>query len=582
MSFRELAVAEPLVRALEEIGYETPTPIQAQAIPLLLAGHDVLGHAPTGTGKTAAFVLPLLSRLDPDSRDVQVLALTPTRELAIQVAEAFKRYAAHLANFHVMPIYGGQEYAGQIRQLRRGVQVVVGTPGRVMDHMRKGTLKLDGLKALVLDEADEMLRMGFLEEVSWILEQTPPGRQMALFSATMPREVERIARKHLGEAREISITAKTATADTIRQRYWQVSGFHKLDALTRILEVEPFDAVLVFVRTKTATTELAEKLEARGYRAAAMNGDMAQAHREQTVERLKRGALDVVVATDVAARGLDVDRISHVINYDIPWDAEAYIHRIGRTGRAGRKGEAILFVAPRERRMLSVIERATRQTIERLELPTTETVNNKRIADFKQKITDTLGDGDLAFMQSLVEQYRNEHDVPALDIAAALAKLSLGDRPLLLAPDKKPAGKGAAPYSREGRERSRGKNPDKVKNKDHHKDLRKNRETPRDKRPRTAPEAGKERYRIDVGREHGVKPGNIVGAIANEAGLDGEHIGPIAIEGTFSLVDLPVGMPRALLMDLKKVRVCGRPLKIAVDGRPEAPLKKRKRGKPAR
>jgi ATP-dependent RNA helicase DeaD len=570
MSFRQLDIAEPLVRALEEIGYESPTPIQAQAIPLLLAGHDVLGHAPTGTGKTAAFVLPLLSRLDPASRDVQVLALTPTRELAIQVAEAFKRYAAHLADFHVMPIYGGQEYAGQIRQLRRGVQVVVGTPGRVMDHMRKGTLKLDGLKALVLDEADEMLRMGFLEEVSWILEQTPPGRQMALFSATMPREVERIARKHLREPREISIAAKTATAATIRQRYWQVSGFHKLDALTRILEVEPFDAVLIFVRTKTATTELAEKLEARGYRAAAMNGDMAQAHREQTVDRLKRGALDVVVATDVAARGLDVDRISHVINYDIPWDAEAYIHRIGRTGRAGRKGEAILFVAPRERRMLSVIERATRQTIERLELPTTETVNNKRIADFKQKITDTLGNGDLAFMQSLVEQYRNEHDVPALDIAAALGKLLLGDKPLLLAPEKKPAGKAAEPFAPEaGRERPRSKSAEK------------SRDTPRGKRSRASPDAGKERYRIDVGRVHGVKPGNIVGAIANEAGLDGEHIGPISIENSFSLVDLPVGMPRALLMDLKKVRVCGRPLKIAVDGRTDLPAKRQRR-KPQR
>lgn len=569
VSFRELAIADPLLKALDEIGYETPTPIQAQAIPLLLAGHDVLGHAPTGTGKTAAFVLPLLSRLDAASRDVQVLALTPTRELAIQVAEAFKRYAAHLPGFHVMPIYGGQEYAGQIRQLRRGVQVVVGTPGRVMDHMRKGTLKLDGLKALVLDEADEMLRMGFVEEVSWILEQTPPGRQMALFSATMPREVERIARKHLRDAREISITARTATADTIRQRYWQVSGFHKLDALTRILEVEPFDAVLIFVRTKTATTELAEKLEARGYRAAAMNGDMAQAHREQTVERLKRAALDVVVATDVAARGLDVDRISHVINYDIPWDAEAYIHRIGRTGRAGRKGEAILFVAPRERRMLNVIERATRQTIERLELPTTETVNNKRIADFKQKITDTLARGDLAFMQSLVEQYRNEHDVPALDIAAALAKLSIGDQPLLLAAEKSGGGKAAAPFAPEpGRERPRGK----TREPSH--------DRPRGKRPGAAPDAGKERYRIDVGREHGVKPGNIVGAIANEAGLDGEHIGPISIQPTFSLVDLPVGMPRALLMDLKKVRVCGRPLKIALDGRPDAPAKKSKHRKP--
>jgi ATP-dependent RNA helicase DeaD len=369
-------------------------------------------------------------------KNVQVMTLTPTRELAIQVAEAFQRYASHIKGFHVLPIYGGQEYSGQIRQLKRGVQVVVGTPGRVMDHMRKGTLKLNGLKALVLDEADEMLRMGFIEEVEWILDQTPKGRQMALFSATMPKEVERIARRHLNKPQEVSIKAKTATAETIRQRYWQVSGLHKLDALTRILEVETFDAILMFVRTKTATTELAEKLEARGYSAAAMNGDMVQAQREKMVERLKKGSLDILVATDVAARGLDVDRISHVINYDIPYDAEAYIHRIGRTGRAGRTGDAILFVAPRERRMLSVIERATRQKITRLELPTTEIVNNKRIADFKQKITDTLAGGEITFMQNLVEQYRNEHDVPAVDIAAALAKMSIGDNPLLLEPEK--------------------------------------------------------------------------------------------------------------------------------------------------
>ncbi len=554
-SFRELQLAEPLLKALDEIGYESPSPIQAQAIPHLLAGRDLLGHAPTGTGKTAAFALPLLSRLDMHAKHVQVMTLTPTRELAIQVAEAFQRYAKYLQGFHVMPIYGGQEYGGQIRQLRRGVQVVVGTPGRVMDHMRRGTLKLDQLQAMVLDEADEMLRMGFIDEVSWILEQTPQDRQMALFSATMPKEVERIARKHLDQPREISIEARTATAETIRQRYWQVSGFHKLDALTRILEVEPFDAVLIFVRTKTATAELAGKLEARGYRAAAMNGDMAQAHREQTVERLKRGALDILVATDVAARGLDVDRISHVVNYDIPNDTEAYIHRIGRTGRAGRTGEAILFVAPRERRMLGVIERATRQPIERLELPTTETVNNKRIADFKQKITDTLALGELAFMQGLVEQYRNEHDVPALDIAAALAKLSIGDQPLLLAPEKDRAGGRTEKRRTEGADKPRGKG----------------------RRDTSQPDENKERYRIDVGREHGVKPGNIVGAIANEAGLDSEHIGHIAIERTFSLVDLPVGMPKAILMDLKKVRVCGRPLKISLDGHPDKPSRTKDR-----
>ena len=548
-TFRDLKIADPVIAALEEIGYEIPTPIQAQAIPPLMAGQDLLGHAPTGTGKTAAFALPLLSRLDMNSKSVQVMTLTPTRELAIQVAEAFQRYASQIKGFHVLPIYGGQEYGGQIRALKRGVQVVVGTPGRVMDHMRKGTLKLDGLQALVLDEADEMLRMGFIEEVEWILDQTPDKRQMALFSATMPKEVERIARRHLNNPQEISIKAKTATAETIRQRYWQVSGLHKLDALTRILEVEDFDAILMFVRTKTATSELAEKLEARGYAAAAMNGDMAQAHREQTVDRLKRGSIDIVVATDVAARGLDVDRISHVVNYDIPYDTEAYIHRIGRTGRAGRSGEAILFVAPRERRMLAAIERATRQKITQLQLPTTETVNNKRIADFKQKISDTLAGGEMEFMQSLVEQYRSEHDIPALEIAAALAKMSIGDKPLLLAEDKvRPA--------------------------------RQNRDDrpPRDRkrRDRSAPEldAGKERYRIDVGHEHGVKPGNIVGAIANEAGLAGEHIGHISIEKNYSLVDLPKGMPRDIFMDLKKVRVCGRPMKIALDGKPDYAKKK--------
>jgi ATP-dependent RNA helicase DeaD len=552
-SFRELQLSAPMLKVLDELGYETPTPIQSQAIPHLLKGLDLLGHAPTGTGKTAAFALPLLSRIDIGNKKVQVLTLTPTRELAIQVAEAFQRYASHIKGFHVLPVYGGQEYSGQIRQLKRGVHVVVGTPGRLMDHMRKGTLKLDGLEALVLDEADEMLRMGFIDEVEWILEQTPDKRQMALFSATMPKQIERIARRHLNKPEEISIKARTATAETIRQRYWQVSGLHKLDALTRILEVEPFDAILMFVRTKTATTELAERLEARGYAAAAMNGDMAQNHREQMVDRLKKGSLDILVATDVAARGLDVDRISHVVNYDIPYDAEAYIHRIGRTGRAGRRGDAILFVAPRERRMLYAIEKATRQKIEPLVLPTTETVNNKRIADFKQKISDTLAGGELAFMQSLIEQYRQEHDVPAVDIAAALAKMTIGDEPMLLSPDK-------------AKPRQEGKKP------------------PRDKkrrdRTRTESDVDKERYRIAVGHSHGVKPGNIVGAIANEAGLDGEHIGHIEIDEEFSLVDLPVGMPRDIFMDLKKVRVCGRPLKISLYTQPKSAPKKR--GKPKR
>ncbi len=556
--FRELNLAAPLLQALDEIGYETPTPIQSQAIPHLLQGLDLLGHAPTGTGKTGAFALPLLSRIDTRSKGVQVMTLTPTRELAIQVAEAFQRYATHMKGFHVLPIYGGQEYSGQIRQLKRGVQVVVGTPGRVMDHMRRGTLKLGTLQALVLDEADEMLRMGFIDEVEWILEQTPDSRQMALFSATMPKQVEKIARRHLNKPQEVSIKARTATAETIRQRYWQVSGLHKLDALTRILEVEPFDAILMFVRTKTATSELAEKLEARGYAAAAMNGDMAQNHREQTVERLKKGSLDILVATDVAARGLDVDRISHVINYDIPYDTEAYIHRIGRTGRAGRQGEAILFVAPRERRMLHAIETATRQKIEQLVLPTTETVNNKRVADFKQKISDTLAGGELAFMQGLVENYRQEHDIPALEIAAALAKMALGDKPLLLSPDKDKAvstGRDGKPPS--GRTRRAG--------------------------ARSAPEADKERYRIEVGKKQGVKPGNIVGAIANEAGLDGEHIGQIEIGPDFSLIDLPSGMPKDVFQGLKKVRVCGVPMRISrhtESGKRQAKKKKFKGKKP--
>ena len=540
-SFRELELSPPLIEALNEVGYETPTPIQAQAIPQLLKGLDLLGHAPTGTGKTAAFALPLLSRLDMTSKHVQVMTLTPTRELAIQVAEAFQRYASHMKGFHVLPIYGGQDYVGQLRQLKRGVQVVVGTPGRVMDHMRRGTLKLEGLQALVLDEADEMLRMGFIDEVEWILEQAPKERQMALFSATMPKEIQRIAQRHLNEPREISIKARTATAETIRQRYWLVSGLHKLDALTRILEVEPFDAILMFVRTKTATTELAERLQARGYSAAAMNGDMVQAQREQMVERLKKGSLDILVATDVAARGLDVDRISHVVNYDIPYDAEAYIHRIGRTGRAGRQGEAILFVAPREQRMLRVIENATRQKITPLELPSTEIVNNKRIADFKQKISDRLAAGELAFMQNLVEQYQQEHDVPALEIAAALANLVIGDQPLLMAADKERPRK---PSPERGRNDSRDKRP-------------------RDRKPRGRPAEGMVRYRIEVGSEHGVKPGNIVGAIANEAGLDGEHIGHIEINEDHSFVELPEGMPAEIFRDLKKVRVANRQMRIS-------------------
>jgi ATP-dependent RNA helicase DeaD len=574
-SFRDLALGQNLLEALDEVGYETPSPIQTQAIPHLLEGLDLLGHAPTGTGKTAAFALPLISRLDTRSKRVQVLTLTPTRELAIQVAEAFQRYASRIKGFHVLPIYGGQDIGGQLRQLKRGVHVVVGTPGRIMDHMRRGTLRLDDLQALVLDEADEMLRMGFIEEVEWILEQTPSERQMALFSATMPKEIERIARRHLKDPREISIRTRTATAETIRQRYWLVGGLHKLDALTRILEVDDYDGILIFVRTKMATTEIAERLEARGYAAAAMNGDMAQKHREQTVSRLKSGALDILVATDVAARGLDVDRISHVINYDIPYDTEAYIHRIGRTGRAGRQGDAILFVAPRERRMLHAIERATRQKIEPLELPSTETVNNKRVRDFKQRITDTLAAEDLAFAHSIVEQYQQEHDVPALEIAAALASLAIGDRPLLLDPkaDKAERRKESATRAEARAKSSAQPQKGEKKGQGEREDAGRRQKTGTGRHPGRRSQAGSdmELFRIEVGHQHGVEPRNIVGAIANEAGLDAEHIGHIDIADDFSHVELPTGMPKSVFKDLKKVWVCGSQLKIS---RVSGPAKK--------
>ncbi|MBL4763031.1 MAG: DEAD/DEAH box helicase [Gammaproteobacteria bacterium] len=561
LKFSELDLPENLLSVLDKVGYETPSPIQAQAIPHLLKGLDLLGHAPTGTGKTAAFALPLLARIDTKNKNVQVMVLAPTRELAIQVAEACQQYASHMKGFHVLPIYGGQDYSGQIRMLKRGVQLVVGTPGRVMDHMRKGTLKLDNLQALVLDEADEMLRMGFIDDVEWILEQTPEKRQMALFSATMPAQIKRIAKKYLDNPQEVSIKSKTATAATIRQRYWLVGGMHKLDALTRILEVEPFDAIIMFVRTKTATVELADKLEARGHSAGAINGDMPQKSREKMIERLKKGSLDILVATDVAARGLDVKRISHVINYDIPYDTESYIHRIGRTGRAGREGDAILFVAPRERRMLGAIEKATRQKIEALELPSTEVVNNKRIADFKQKISDTIAEGELEFLQNLLEQYQQEHDTPAIEIAAALAKLSINDQPLLLKPVKDSPRRSRddshsdrGPRKERGERKSRGERGERPE--------RQSRGEQRQNKKHGNPEEGMQRFRIDVGREHKVKPGNIVGAIANEAGLDSQYIGHIDIQDDCSFVDLPTGMPKEILQDLRKAWVCGQRLNL--------------------
>ncbi|MDP2179648.1 MAG: DEAD/DEAH box helicase [Methylicorpusculum sp.] len=561
-TFRELALIEPLLKALDDVGYESPSPIQAQIIPYVLEGRDVVGQAQTGTGKTAAFALPLLSKIDLKKTEPQVLVLAPTRELAIQVAEAFQRYATYLKGFHVLPIYGGQDYTTQLKQLKRGPHVIVGTPGRVMDHMRKGTLKLDALTCLVLDVADEMLRMGFIDDVEWVLEQTPKKRQIALFSATMPAVIRKIAQTHLNNPEEITVKVRTSTAETIRQRYWLVSGIHKLDALTRILESETFDGIIIFVRTKTATIELAEKLEARGYSASAINGDMSQALRERTIAHIKNGQLDILVATDVAARGLDVERISHVINYDIPYDTEAYIHRIGRTGRAGRTGDAILFVSPRERRLLSNIEKATRQKVEEMGLPSTEVINNKRISRFKQRITDTLAAEELSFFTQLMEQYQTEHNVTAIQIASALAKIVQGDTPLLI---KNPP--------KSTRETSSDSRPSKFDNSD--KPVRDRSE----RKPRRSGESDveMETYRIEVGRSHGVKPGNIVGAIANETGLDGDHIARIKIEENYSTVELPAGMPKDLFNDLKKVRVAGLPLNISRMGEIASKDKSKKR-----
>ena len=614
--FRDLGLPAALLDALAEVGYETPSPIQAATIPPLLAGHDVLGQAQTGTGKTAAFALPILARADLAQARPQALVLAPTRELAIQVAEAFQRYATHLPGFRVLPIYGGQAYGPQLGGLKRGAHVVVGTPGRVIDHLERGSLDLSHLATLVLDEADEMLRMGFIDDVETVLRKTPATRQIALFSATMPAPIRRIAQTYLREPVEIAIKARTTTAANIRQRYWYVSGLHKLDALTRILEVEPFEAMLVFARTKQMTEELAEKLQARGFDAAAINGDIVQAQRERLIQQLRDGKLDILVATDVAARGLDVERISHVLNYDIPTDTEAYVHRIGRTGRAGRSGEAIVFVAPREKRMLQAIERATRQPIQEMQLPSVEAVNDQRIARFQQRIADALGAADLGVYRQLIERFEQERNVPAVEIAAALARLAQGDKPLLLEPPARPerargeratpepsprrrtqapsdgtrrqpgaaarapgdAGPGPhdgpaaaggaappdaprptraprAPHRAERDERSpmpRGQEPPAA---------RRERTVPRERGAHT-PDPGLETFRIEVGHAHGVKPANIVGAIANEAGLESRYIGRVDIRDDHSLVDLPAGMPHEIFKHLKKVWVSGQQLRI--------------------
>jgi ATP-dependent RNA helicase DeaD len=790
--FLELGLSAAVRQALTDVGYEAPTPIQAATIPTMLAGSDVLGQAQTGTGKTGAFALPILSQIDLSKPQTQALVLVPTRELAIQVAEAFQRYATHMKGFHVLPIYGGQSYVPQLKGLKRGAHVIVGTPGRVMDHMNRGTLPLDTLRFLVLDEADEMLQMGFIDAIEWILTQSPPTRQIALFSATMPSAIRRIAQKHQRSPAEITIRSKTSTAPNIRQRYWLVSGMHKLDALTRILEVETFDAMLVFVRTKLETVELSERLEARGFDAAPLNGDIPQQQRERTIAALKAGKVDIVVATDVAARGLDVERISHVVNYDVPYDSESYIHRIGRTGRAGRSGEAILFIAPRERNMLRTIERATRQQIAQMNLPSIADVNEQRVAKFKQRIVDTLAAGETQAFRSIIEQFEAENEVPTIEIAAALASLLQGSTPLLL-PERGDRDGGGDEWGRRRDERGgargedrgegggwkargddrgsagasagggrdarrskfsdaggarrndrdassvqgfqndrsgnnaqgtyggntargsqgadrgatsaqspQGGNPnangaqgprrgtdrgatsaqgsqsgnangaqgprdtdhgansaqdshgtdhgvtlaedsqgtdrgasraegsqhtdpsdtgtvevfERVADKRHDVEAQRDAETDRSEGERPSGDGGNEQrpgngterlpdraaaethpagtrpprehssregrrrrndgedvvfetFRLEVGHAHGVKPGNIVGAIANEAGLEGRHIGHVDIRDDHSFVDLPEGMPKDIFRNLKKVRVVGQELRISrVDGKP--------------
>jgi len=537
-SFKDLGLSNNIIKVLDEIGYETPSAIQEQCITHLLDGQDIIGQAQTGTGKTAAFALPLLDKIDLNNNQVQLLVLAPTRELAIQVAEAIQTYSRHLKGFHVLPIYGGQSYDVQLRPLKRGVHAVVGTPGRVMDHIKRGTLKLNNLQALVLDEADEMLRMGFIDDVKWVMEKLPEQRQIALFSATMPNIIKRVAETFLNNPKIVQIKTKTATAPTITQRYWLGSGGQKLDALTRILEVETFDAMIIFVRTKTATIDLAEKLSARGFSAEAINGDIAQNQRERIINQYKQGKIDILIATDVAARGLDVERISHVINYDIPQDPESYVHRIGRTGRAGRTGQAILFVAPRERRMLKTIERITRQPIEPMQLPTAKIINEQRVNNFKQRITETLSNQNLAVFEELLLEFQKEQEVDTFKIAAALALMAQGTEPLLL--DEK-AFKQAEFGASSGKKITVDTEASPLKDN---------------------PQVPMRRYKIALGNRDRIKPGNILGAIANEADISSQFIGSIQIFQDFTTVDLPDEMPKETLEVLRNVRVFDKKLNI--------------------
>lgn len=547
-TFSDLGLSDPVLKALREIGYETPSAIQAATIPTLLSGRDVVGMAQTGTGKTAAFALPIVDRLDPAQKNPQALVLAPTRELALQVCEAFEKYAGHLKGVHVLPVYGGQGYGVQLSALRRGVHIVVGTPGRIIDHLEKGTLDLSELSYLVLDEADEMLKMGFAEDVETILAETPDTKQVALFSATMPAAIRRMSKQYLHDPEEITVKTKTTTSATISQRYLITAWQRKMDALTRILEVENFDGMIVFGRTRSITEEIAEKLRARGYSAAAINGDIAQAQREKTVNQLKSGKLDILVATDVAARGLDVERISHVVNYDIPTDTESYVHRIGRTGRAGRTGDAISFVTPKERWLVRAIEKATRQELTEMSLPSVDEVNETRLSRFDDRITAALAESErVDRFRDIVAHYVRHHDVPEVDVAAALAIVAQGETPLLLDPDVEPA---RPPRDRDDR-----------------RDRSDRRESDRSERgDRPERRAGQyAMYRIEVGKRHRVEPRQIVGALANEGGLRRDDFGRIQIRPDFSLVELPADMSRDTLDRLSDTRISGRLIEIRPD-----------------
>ncbi|MAS53236.1 DEAD/DEAH box helicase [Nocardioides sp.] len=552
-TFEDLGLGDAVLKALRDVGYENPSTIQAQTIPPLLAGNDLVGLAQTGTGKTAAFALPILDQLDVRQKSVQALVLAPTRELALQVCEAFQKYAAHTKGVHVLPVYGGQAYGVQLSALRRGVHVVVGTPGRIMDHLEKGTLDLSELKFLVLDEADEMLNMGFADDVETILADTPDTKQVALFSATMPAQIRRLSKKYLNDPVEITVKGKTATAANITQRYLIVSYPQKVDALTRILEVENFEGMIVFVRTKNETETLAEKLRARGLSAMAINGDVAQVQRERTVNQLKAGKLDILVATDVAARGLDVERISHVVNYDIPTDTESYVHRIGRTGRAGRSGDAISFVTPRERYLLKHIEKATRQPLTEMSLPSVEDVNVTRLTRFDDQITAALEDGNrIEQFRDIVAHYVRHHDVPEADVAAALAVVAQGDTPLLLDPAaERKLRQETFAKDRPDRGASAGRGAGSS-----------------ERRPRGGNDQPMKAYKIQVGKRHKVEPRQIVGAIANEGGLSRSDFGHIQIRPDFSVVELPAELSPETWKKLENTRISGKLIELAEDRGP--------------